>query len=61
KTEMLDRAFGDASVSLPEGIEPTSQSWPNHWSKEVLDDDEFLDKWSAWQATLPAEWNDPDH
>jgi hypothetical protein len=53
--EHLADIFGDASVTLPRGLGPDSDDWPPHWPKVKLDDDYFLSKWRAWQATLPAQ------
>ncbi|WP_306152330.1 pentapeptide repeat-containing protein [Roseovarius sp. MMSF_3281] len=46
--------FGDASVTLPSGQGPNDESWPAHWPKSILDDDQFQTEWRKWQA-------DPDH
>ena len=47
--EQLESAFGDASVTLPDGKGPNDPEWPEHWSKEKLDYEEFETKWRAFQ------------
>jgi uncharacterized protein YjbI with pentapeptide repeats len=47
--EQLESAFGDASVTLPDGKGPNDPEWPEHWSKEKLDYEEFETKWRALQ------------
>ena len=42
--EQLESAFGDASVTLPDGKGPNDPEWPEHWSKEKLDYEEFETK-----------------
>ena len=50
--DQIDEMFGDGSVTLPDTI-----TWPSHWPKEELSDEEFTKKWRAWQKTLPPVWN----
>ena len=56
--EQLESAFGDASVTLPDGKGPNDLEWPEHWSKEKLDYEEFETKWRAFQK---AGGFDPDN
>jgi uncharacterized protein YjbI with pentapeptide repeats len=49
--------FGDATTTLPDGITPDQDTWPDHWPKQELDWQDFRDQWHAWQATLPAGWD----
>ncbi|MFL4471655.1 pentapeptide repeat-containing protein [Tateyamaria armeniaca] len=56
----IEQVFGDASVTLPNGVTPDSDNWPEHWSKEKLGLNDFLTQWRAFQATLPLDWGDPD-
>ena len=46
--DQIDEMFGDGSVTLPDSI-----TWPSHWPKEELSDDEFHTKWEEWKKTLP--------
>jgi hypothetical protein len=46
--------FGDASVTLPGGQGQDHESWPAHWPKFKLDDEQFKEEWQVWQA-------DPDN
>jgi uncharacterized protein YjbI with pentapeptide repeats len=48
----LQQAFGDASVTGPDGHGPDHASWPKHWSKEKLDWKDFETKWRAFQARI---------
>ena len=50
----LEDIFGDASVTLPEGVEA-----PGHWPQSQLGFPEFDTQWRAWQATLPPGWDQP--
>jgi len=43
ETENFDLSFGDASVKLPDGVEP-----PCQWSRTVLADDEYFGRWAGW-------------
>ena len=52
--EQLNTAFGDGSVTLPDHID-----WPTHWPRKRLDDDEFVNQWRAFQASLPPGWDAP--
>ena len=54
----LSEAFGDATVILPDGKGPNDPEWPEHWSKEVLEWDEFNTQWRAFQK---AGGFDPDN
>ena len=42
----LPAMFSDGSLKLPEGVER-----PSHWAKQVLDKEQFEDRWQAWLAT----------
>ena len=55
----LGDIFGDASTTLPDGITPDHDAWPDHWPKRKLDDVEFDKQWRDWQATLPDGWDQP--
>ena len=48
--DQIDTMFGDGSVTLPE-----SMTWPSHWPKEELSDDEFYTKWEEWKKNLPPD------
>ena len=48
--DQIDEMFGDGSVTLPDTI-----TWPSHWPKEELSDDEFHTKWEEWKKTLPPD------
>jgi hypothetical protein len=54
----LETMFGDASVILPSGRGPDDESWPEHWSKEELDWNDFHTQWDAHQAKIGY---DPDN
>ncbi|MEM8693671.1 MAG: pentapeptide repeat-containing protein, partial [Pseudomonadota bacterium] len=56
----IEDVFGDASVKLPNGVQPSDPEWPAHWSKEELDWQQFDKAWRTWQATLPPGWDQPD-
>jgi hypothetical protein len=56
--EQLKEMFGDATVTLPGGQGPDHESWPDHWSKEKLDPNDFLTQWRAFQASIGQ---DPDN
>ena len=43
----LEDIFGDASVTLPEGVEA-----PGHWPQSKLDVSEFATQWRAWQKKI---------
>ena len=45
--DYLDQIYGDASVTLPEGVDP-----PAHWDKEDLGYLGFLKNWHAWQRSI---------
>lgn len=53
-TEQLATAFGDASVRLPEGLDP-----PAHWSKRELDNLSFFAEHTRWRSN-PAAYTPPD-
>lgn len=55
--EHLDNIFGDASVKLPNGIDPDHKDWPAHWPMEKLNWNGFKTKWREWQNTLPEGWD----
>ncbi|MGB7262707.1 MAG: hypothetical protein WBC68_11610, partial [Albidovulum sp.] len=50
--DQINSTFGDASVILPGGKGPDSDDWPDHWPKDVLDSEEFYEKYHAWLKTL---------
>lgn len=52
--------FGDASVILPGGHGPDHPDWPEHWSKETLDWEDFIKEWRAFQASIGQDPNAPD-
>jgi uncharacterized protein YjbI with pentapeptide repeats len=58
KPYQLQDAFGDASVTLPDGHGPDHESWPPNWSKEHLDDQDFRTQWRAFQRRIGQ---DPDN
>lgn len=45
--------FGDASVTLPNGIIPTHPDWPEHWPKFDLGLD-YYTEWKKWKADPSA-------
>lgn len=49
----LDVAFADGSVELPESV-----SWPTHWPKATLSENEFEEQYSMW-LTNPAVYEPP--
>ena len=51
---LLAEAFGDASVTLPDGY-VTGQGDLAHWSSKELGDDEFHDQWRAHQKSIGFE------
>jgi uncharacterized protein YjbI with pentapeptide repeats len=51
-TEQLNDMFGDASVTLPDGHGPDHENWPEHWSKEELDWDDFFTESRAFKARI---------
>jgi uncharacterized protein YjbI with pentapeptide repeats len=58
--EQLETAFGDASVTLPDGKGPDDPEWPDHWSKEELDWNEFDTQWRKFQSDNGFDPNNPD-
>ena len=48
--DQINVVFGDGSVTLPDSI-----TWPSHWPKKELNDDEFYTKWEEWKKTLPPD------
>lgn len=53
--DFLTAAFGDGSViGLPEGLVP-GEGKLAHWAREVLDGEEFIHRWRAWQAEIGYE------
>jgi uncharacterized protein YjbI with pentapeptide repeats len=55
---LLKTAFGDATTILPSGHGPDHENWPELWSKEKLDWDDFETEWRAHQARIGQ---DPDN
>ncbi|GGX48395.1 hypothetical protein GCM10007385_15390 [Tateyamaria omphalii] len=53
--EQIEAMFGDASITLPNGVTPDHEDWPEHWPKEVLDPTSFRKRWKTWQTTLPED------
>ena len=49
--ELLAEAFGDASVTLPDGM-AAGQGDLNHWSPEILNAREFNRQWQAFQKSI---------
>lgn len=45
----LKSTFGDASVKLPNDINPSHPDWPENWSKEELSEKEFMLQWRAFR------------
>jgi hypothetical protein len=58
-TPHINHLFGDASVILPGGITPDHPSWPLHFSKERLNDDDFHTAWRAFQKSIGFAPDDP--
>ena len=54
----LKNAFGDVSVILRGGHGPDYESWPDHWSKERLDPDDFITRHRAFRRSIGQ---DPDN
>jgi|GEM_PF-5195574 len=52
---LIEGAFGDLSVALPDGFEP-----PVHWPRWDFDDKEFIVQWRKWQAD-PANYTPPEN
>lgn len=50
--EQIISMFGDASVSLPNGVNPNHPDWPAHWPKFHQKD--FLSEWLEWQSDPSA-------
>ncbi|MEO3413887.1 pentapeptide repeat-containing protein [Roseovarius sp. CAU 1744] len=48
-TDMIQKSFADASVTLPNGNGPDHPDWPSHWPKFDLGFD-FYSEWRKWQA-----------
>ena len=44
----LEGMFGDGSVTLPGGHGPELESWPKHWPRFALDDEQFDEEWRKW-------------
>lgn len=62
--DQIDSTFGDASVTLPNGVTPDSPDWPAHWPKHVLGIGSFYTgsfdiQWRKWQAS-PDTYTPPD-
>jgi uncharacterized protein YjbI with pentapeptide repeats len=51
--DQINSMFGDASVTLPNGVTPTHPDWPEHWPKQELERSEFLTAYNAWLSTQP--------
>jgi uncharacterized protein YjbI with pentapeptide repeats len=51
--EQVKSMFGDASVTLPNGITPTHPDWPAHWPRKVLEWNYFNAAYTAWLAIQP--------
>ncbi len=49
--------FGDASITLPNGVTPEHDDWPPHWAREEFDFEDFFTRWRAFQSTLPEGWD----
>jgi uncharacterized protein YjbI with pentapeptide repeats len=49
--DQINSTFGDASVTLPNGVTPDSPDWPAHWPTFALDDGAFNTQWRKWQAS----------
>jgi uncharacterized protein YjbI with pentapeptide repeats len=45
--------FGDATVTLPNGITPSHPDWPAHWPKTKLKARSFTEAHKAWLSTQP--------
>lgn len=50
-----NRFFGDASVTLPDGVQA-----PDHWPKEVLGYDKLKAAWRAWQLSIGFDPKNPE-
>jgi len=57
--DQLQSMFGDASVTLPGGHGPDHENWPDHWSKENLDWNDFNTEWRDYQASIGQDPNNP--
>ncbi|MEM9139935.1 MAG: pentapeptide repeat-containing protein [Pseudomonadota bacterium] len=62
----IEQVFGDASVTLPDGVRPSdADNWPEHFARDHLDEHEFFKQWRAFQASIgfdpddPATWDKP--
>ncbi len=49
--------FGDASITLPNGVTPEHDDWPPHWAREEFDFEDFFTQWRIFQSTLPEGWD----
>lgn len=52
--DQINSAFGDGSVSLPEGWR-----WPRHWPRERLGEEEFYGRWRHWREVSGLAWPPP--
>lgn len=57
--EQLTDMFGDATVILRDGHGPDHKNWPDHWSKEELNRDDFEPQWRAFQQSIGQDPDDP--
>jgi uncharacterized protein YjbI with pentapeptide repeats len=57
--DQINSTFGDASVTLPNGVTPDSPDWPAHWPKHELGLGRFNTEWRKWQ-TSPDTYTPPD-
>ena len=57
--DQVKSMFGDATVTLPNGITPASPDWPAHWPKFELDWDDFSTEYEKWRAD-PTTYTPPD-
>ncbi|NOR31670.1 MAG: hypothetical protein GQ539_11295, partial [Sulfitobacter sp.] len=58
KPDQITDTFGDATVTLPGGHGPDHENWPEHWSKEILDWEDFKTEWCDFQRSIGQ---DPDN
>ena len=57
--DQIKSLFGDASVTLPNGVTPSHPDWPQHWPKMDLDLNDFDAEWRKWRDN-PAQYTPPD-
>ncbi len=58
KVRLLNSAFGDATTIIPSGHGPDHENWPERWSKEELDWEEFNIQHRDFQRSIGQ---DPDN